>query len=492
MTDVVFWNATEPEHPSDFLALRKRTSGVYVMKKWLEICDYQSEVVDFANRIETDELIKLTLKYADRKTLCIGVNMTFMSHGTNSEWLTRAWVQLKELLPDIKLCMGGHNPFLPVVYPNFNKSPDITYLQGHGEEIMIEYLDHLSGRSATRPNFDIQTKASTYPDNFRAFPGEALDIEISRGCQFKCKFCRYPLLGKKKGTYIRHRDYIIQELQENYERWGTTRYRITCDTFNEDNDKVEMLRDIQRELPFDLEWTGFLRMDLLQRNPHQLEQLYESGLRSVFFGVESINYTSSKAIAKGWHGTLQGMEYFKNINADFNKNKVRLTAGMIAGLPGDTHGSLHRDVDWLLENEVQSGTYTALSVLNIKNGDYPYPSAFDRESERYGYEFKDRAGSLFNASEWTRVSDGMSYTEFKIIADELNNRLYHEGLKHRGLTSWKLFDYASVMNISVDDAISEGDISRHWVRDGDFKKWQNVRVQSFKDIGEYLEQKLTD
>ena len=502
MADVIFWNATEMFGDRDHFAIRKRTTGVYVMKKWLEICNYQSEVIDFANIMEIDDLVKITMKLMTSKTLCIGVNMTFLGYGNTSQWLTRAFDIIQSHYPKVKLCIGGHNPFFPQIYPQFNPNPDITYLQGHGEELMIKYLDELSGRRVTRPNFDIQTKASTYPDSFRAFPGEVLDIEISRGCQFRCKFCRYPLLGKKKGTYIRHKEYILQEMQENYERWGTTRYRLTCDTFNEDNDKVIMFRDIQRELPFHLEWTGFLRMDLMQRNPDQLDQMVESGLRAGFFGVETLNHTSAKAIGKGWHATIQGLDYFKNINREFRDMDIRLTASMISGLPGDTWQSLDADVTWLLENEIQSGTYTPLSIVNDSTDKYPFPSDFDREAEKYGYTFPNEGrADTYDPTSWVKVSDGMTFHECKEFTADLNTRLQSEGREFRGLNNWKTFDYAGVMNVSITDAIKLGEIDRGQNRYDDEgvlasksklekDQWEAVQVKSRTDIWNYIEQMM--
>ena len=35
------------------------------------------------------------------------------------------------------------------------------------------------------------------------WPQESLTIEASRGCVFKCKFCAFPIIGKKKHDHVR-------------------------------------------------------------------------------------------------------------------------------------------------------------------------------------------------------------------------------------------------------------------------------------------------
>ena len=46
--------------------------------------------------------------------------------------------------------------------------------------------------------------------------GETLPLEISRGCIFKCKFCRYPYIGKTKNDFSKSIDNVVEELEYNY------------------------------------------------------------------------------------------------------------------------------------------------------------------------------------------------------------------------------------------------------------------------------------
>ena len=169
-------------------------------------------------------------------------------------------------------------------------------------------MDECFSTQIARPNFDISKLENCFYDDLCIQETEVLPIELSRGCQFKCRFCRYPLLGKKKNTYIRDYDLIEKEFLENYYRYGITKYFFLDDTVNESDEKVEKLAEIVQRLPFKLNWFGYNRVDLIGVKPHSIELLKLSGLKSSFFGIESFHLKASKVVGKGWNGA-KGKEF---------------------------------------------------------------------------------------------------------------------------------------------------------------------------------------
>ena len=118
--------------------------------------------------------------------------------------------------------------------------------------------------------------------NHKILKGETLPIEVSRGCIFKCKFCAFPLNGKSKLDYLRDPILIKEELQYNYEKYGTTHYFLSDDTFNDSTTKVEQIHKVVTSLPFKIKFTTYLRLDLLHAHQEQISMLEEMGLASPF------------------------------------------------------------------------------------------------------------------------------------------------------------------------------------------------------------------
>ena len=94
----------------------------------------------------------------------------------------------------------------------------------------------INSKEYEEPRMD-NIRTHWWREDFNVLPGESLPIEMARGCIFKCKFCNYPLIGKRKGTYIRDMNEIRDELIETWETKQVDTFYITDDTFNDDNDK---------------------------------------------------------------------------------------------------------------------------------------------------------------------------------------------------------------------------------------------------------------
>jgi len=475
MAQIILWNSTE-QYPNQEMCLeiRKRAGGTYAIQKWLTMHGYSVEVIDFAAYLDPEDLLNITLSRADNDTICLGMNMTFMNYFYTG-WYDDVAERVLEKYPNIKLVAGGQN----MIMENFQFRLPWHTLPGHGEDIFLRWLDELTGKNIGREPFSIQRSTSKYPDNMFTFPNEVMDLELSRGCQFKCSFCRYPLLGKKKGTYIRERELIREEILHNYERFGTTRYRLACDTFNEDADKVKLMWEIAQEVPFELEWTGFLRMDLMNKNPDQLDMLVESGMRGVFFGIETMNKPSARAIAKGWNSSIQAQEYLIFLNEFFKEKRIRLKIGMIVGLPGDSRESLDRDFQFIIREKINC-SFTPLSILNPKVVKQSHPSLFDKEYQKYGYNFVENNPE---PSFWVNEKIGMNYHDAHHIAQNFNKVLRQRS--DNKFCNWRLFDYADTMNVSIDEAYDQN--ADFWKNP---QRVENIRKKAMDDIKLYVSNML--
>ena len=211
---------------------------------------------------------------------------------------------------------------------------------------------------------------------------EALTLETSRGCRFKCKYCNYAFLGVKE-DYGRSEDDMYNELMRNYEKWGTTNYIISDDTFNDRDNKIEKLALAVERLPFEPNFTCFIRLDLVISKPHQVDLLIRARCWGHFYGIETFHPQEAKAIGKGMHPDKikKGLLWIRD---EFN-NRLGLyrgTCGMIAGLPYEPVQSWYDSLDWLDKNW-ESFFYWGLHISD--DPDTQTQSDFSVDAQKFGY-----------------------------------------------------------------------------------------------------------
>ena len=124
----------------------------------------------------------------------------------------------------------------------------------------------------------------------------------------------------------------------NYETFGTTNYMFMDETTNDSMEKAEYLLDITSSLPFNISWGGYARLDLYYSNPEMAAMMQETGLAHTFFGIETLNKKTGSAVGKGLDPdkVKQTLITLK----DKWKSDVRITAGLMTGLPYETKDTL--------------------------------------------------------------------------------------------------------------------------------------------------------
>jgi radical SAM superfamily enzyme YgiQ (UPF0313 family) len=324
------------------------------------------------------------------------------------------------------------------------------YIIGYADNSVIELTDYLSKKTSTDPGRIINSSDYLEPtvDNIstnwsqhHVLTNEALPLELARGCIFKCKFCSYPLLGKKKGTYIRSIDQVRDDMIAAWETHGTTGYYMTDDTFNDDNDKIEQLHKMFTSLPFKPQFSAYLRIDLLNKYPHQADLLTEMGLIGTFFGLETMQADSAKAIGKGMApNKVKDRLYWL---AERWKNKCNISSGFILGLPYDDIFYFNELIDWCMEsdNPIQRIELYPLYLFNHTDttNKVPYLSEFSLNPEIYGYQFP----GVNNSNYWKLSEQNLTFDMCTEIANSYNSLLYSRN-KFAG------FSMLSLLNIGVE------------------------------------------
>ena len=366
-----------------------RYAGAYRIASELRMAGYTVQVVDFFSSYTFEQIEELLRLYVTEETLFVGFATSlwvrsseykFREYLANSyeahlktlfphsdEFMNRLFDSALKLNSQIKFVVGGSKA------ESLGSERIDHWIIGQGESAALFLTDNLKkkkfhnipkileGKKYSYENFS--SSKITWSNTDYVFRNESLPIEIARGCIFRCSFCYYPLNGKKKNEYIKSKEHLKLELLDAYERFGTETFLFTDDLINDSPEKVEMLSSLAKELPFKLEWSGFCRLDMIHTYPKMADQLLESGLRSVYFGIETLHKEAGIRSGKGL-GRDKIMATLENVRAIWG-HQIMVNAGFIVGLPGEPKESIKNTLDWLLTEDCPIDV-ADVGVLNIK------------------------------------------------------------------------------------------------------------------------------
>lgn len=370
---------------TEMYKFKTKNAGPYRIATQLRSNGFTVQVVDVCGHKKFDKVYQAILKkFVDKDTYWIGFSTNFMMH-----ILGFPWVHSKSEIDYIRKNINSNieSEISKFVEYSLTLNSDVKFLiggvrlydfghlnfyqfRGHTDNEIVDFTKKISLK-------ENPTKKIVYNKEFENFvtskieytkqdilcEDKALPIEISRGCIFKCKFCAFPLNGKKKGEWIKRYEILLEELIQNYEKFGVTHYIFTDDTYNDSAQKVEDLYNyVYSKLPFKITFTTYLRLDLLITYPHTAEILKDSGLKSAIFGIETLNAQSAKAIGKGMNPMKQ-IEFLQK-HRDTHFSGINLTSGWIVGLPYETKQTVLQFAKWLPSNDnpLDSSFYGSLKV----------------------------------------------------------------------------------------------------------------------------------
>jgi len=446
--DAIFLTSAVPINLSTLF----RPLGAYQLAWYLRQHDYKIQVIDFIFRMSGDEILELIDKFMTPETKILALGWMMLHDprlpgiGAFIKKMERVVQESKQRYPWIKVCVGGSTSSY-WARSNTNRMFDFI-LTGYAENGMLCVFNHIyrngphptfelvDGHKMIRDNFalpnngvtfDIENCNHIWDDTDCVMSGETLPLEMSRGCIFNCKFCRYPYIGKSKNDFTRSMECVKDELINNYSRWGIINYYMLDDTFNADQVRLKEFAKMISTLPFRIRYTTYLRPDLLEAHPDSPELLFESGLRGTFIGVETLHPDASKLIGKSWSGK-RAKEYVPELYHNIWGGNVATTIGLIAGLPPETLADCYETNKWAIENQFPDIDWNALTVWRDAHG--AFKSDFDVNSEQYGFRWVSKNGY---ATWETDYCDAETAAKWKIELVE-NNKPFARP------ASWYLFE----------------------------------------------------
>jgi len=444
----------------------QRLLGAYRIATELRKNGYTVQVVDYFTEWNLDELKLIVDKFVGPNTLFVGFSSTLyairdeaLSDSSRPNHYRRelrytedfpfkpevshAFIShIKEVNPNTKIVLGGQRS----QYKN-SKLVD-CFIHGYADHTTVEYAHFLAGKPYDAsvlkmvpindkqievdwikdPEWNFQTSQVLWQPNDLIYENEVLPIEISRGCIFRCDFCSFPMNGKTKLDYIKDPGPLREEFIRNYEQWGITNYIFADDTYNDSIYKVEKLyNEVFSKLPFKIQFSAYLRHDLIYQNRDMAPLLKESGLKTCVFGLETMNHDSAKAIGKGLHPE-KGKELLHWLRDDEWGKDITMSSGFIVGLPHETEETFREWMKWVEDPNCPLDGYTVEPLGFNINEKKIWPSKFEADPESYGYTIVNKGvanNSFFKWSLWTNKH--MSLPKAWALADEYIMRGYRSG-----------------------------------------------------------------
>ena len=403
-----------------------RYMGPYAIASALRREGYTAAVLDYFTRFSShDKFFEYLGQLVTSETKMIGISSTFLApfvatlepraHRSTGldryytgelflkdgpallEWTGRLKQVLSEKAPNAKLVLGGVKSQFAVWRPEFYRDIDFVVL-GAGDKAVVDIIKHLEtgaplaireiqGQRVVDNTRDLEDKSCpemifTAEDSVGL--GEALPIEIARGCVFNCKFCHY----EKKQSNKKPIDILRGEFLRNYDLFGTTAYTFCDDCFNDHPKKVETYCELFMSLPFKIEWTAYSRVDVAVAFPHTLDMMVESGARGLYWGIESFDGDVARRAGKGT--PPDKVKDFLMKFRDKYRGRCLSEGSFIVGLPGETRASLEETLSWLIKEDVfDLVTFGPLGLMpyssNLDRIVFDY-AAYSREPEKHGFK----------------------------------------------------------------------------------------------------------
>jgi len=218
--------------------------------------------------------------------------------------------------------------FIPSrLIPGASKKPIITE-----QRPFINDLDSLP-----RPRHDLLPLARYWAPLL----GHYTFVEASRGCTYRCIFCRQAVMWQWK--YRRRKGKTIAEEALYVNSLGVDNILFHADTFTLDKNLVEELCDTLIAAGKPLRWACNTHVKSLYRKPELVRKMKMAGCWMIAIGIESGDDQVLKNIKK-----QTTVEQIESVVRMINTAGIEAWGYFVLGLPGDTPQTLDKTINFAL------------------------------------------------------------------------------------------------------------------------------------------------
>lgn len=324
---------------------------------------------------------------------------------------------------DIHISLGGHliEPYHLDAHPEILEEYCDSVCIGDGEESIVKLVDAIYSHKSIDEISGIITKnTKNYNQNqqitsmenianpsfdginFNEYMAAApiVPIMISKGCYWgKCSFCS---LGPKYKRYcIKTPQEVVSEIKYLYEKYKLTGYLCFQDDAIHPNYLNKLADEIFKQ-DAHFSYTIFGRFEK-EFTRELLEKLYKSGLRSVYWGLES----GSKKILQDMNKGID-LENVQRILKDCYELGISNMAGIIVNFPTETITEYNETIEFLK---------TIKNYVTISPGNFAVMrnSIIGQNLDKYGIKVLDDF----------EFSYGPTWEYYNISKEEQENKWQH-------------------------------------------------------------------
>lgn len=428
------------------------TEGMQVWQEEIGICSiasflrsngYEVQLISFLdNKVNYQEII-------DFNPNILGIPV----YDINKNSVYKICENLRELLPDLLLCVGGN---LPTYYDEeiLKESKDIDFvIRGEGEIVFLEIVSKLSkgenikdikGITYRENNKIIVNENQKLIENIDTLPFPARDflvkgksksaqISTSRGCISKCTFCASQLFWKKwRGRSVNN---IVDELEYIVKEYDISTFNIMDGSFEDPGGTSNRIWDIANEiLRRDLFVSYFCHMRAEFHkiaNDERMKTLKKSGLCGVCTGLESGNLYDLKL-----YGKIATHEDMDKAIKLFNKYGINIEPGFINFNPYSTFEGLHENISFLEKYGFASNIEHIVTIYKMYKGTKLYDKIKDDnllksgKFNEFGYNFVDK-----------KVEELFKYVHKYVMGNEKDMVDYFKNIIYYATKQWTLTNY---------------------------------------------------
>jgi len=226
--------------------------------------------------------------------------------------------KLKKQYPDSVTIFGGIHPTaMPDEILTYD-SVDVV-LRGEGEYIIVDLYRHIKGQrdfshlesiSFIRCGHIVHNKQAdiiTDIDKLPSFPYHLFEgnpqydigfVMSSRGCPYNCIFCSNRVTTSKAYRY-RSTENVINDIYLLHDKYNQKKVTFFDDNFLVNKERIFSLTSEIRKRGFHKDMTFAVQARGDNANEEILKELYQSGFKNIFFGIETASNRLLKLVKKG-------------------------------------------------------------------------------------------------------------------------------------------------------------------------------------------------